>query len=117
MAVKNKLFREFALSFPNTIEKPHFKLASFRVGNKIFATLDEPTGIGCVKLSPIDQNVFSSFEKEIVYPVSNKWGQQGWTYINLNIASKKLINDIIKTAYRHAATKKYSKRIKSNKNN
>lgn len=104
--VKNKLFREIALSFPDTIEKPHFEIASYHVGKKIFATLDESACIGCVKLSPIDQNVFSSFNKEIVYPVPNKWGQQGWTYINLNLVSKNLITDILKTAHTKIASRK-----------
>jgi predicted DNA-binding protein (MmcQ/YjbR family) len=114
--VKNKLFRELALSFPNTIEKPHFKLASFRVGKKIFATLDESTGIGCVKLSLIDQNVFSSFDKDNIYAVPNNWGREGWTYINLKFAHKNLLKDFIKTAYYHTAPKKLSRQIKSNKN-
>ena len=115
--IKNKLFKEIALSFPDTLEKPHFKLASFRVGNKIFATLDESTGIGCVKLSLIDQNVFSSFDKENIYAVPNKWGRAGWTYINLKFAHKNLLNDVIKTAYNHTASRKLSQQIRSNKNN
>jgi predicted DNA-binding protein (MmcQ/YjbR family) len=33
-----KYFRALALSFPDTEEKPHFHLASFRHKGKIFAT-------------------------------------------------------------------------------
>lgn len=31
--------RDYALSLPEAAEKPHFKLSSFRVHNKIFATV------------------------------------------------------------------------------
>jgi hypothetical protein len=31
--------RQFALSLPEVTEKPHFDMASFRVGGKIFATV------------------------------------------------------------------------------
>jgi hypothetical protein len=33
-------FRQLARSFPETSEQPHFEKPSFRVGKKIFATLD-----------------------------------------------------------------------------
>jgi hypothetical protein len=69
-------FRKMALSFPETTEQPHFEKPSFRVGKKIFATLDIRDKLACIKLSAIDQDVFSSFGKTIIYPVPDKWGKQ-----------------------------------------
>jgi hypothetical protein len=53
-----------ALSFPNTIELPHFKKASFRVNKKIFATLDVKKSLACLLLSQIDQSVFLRIQQK-----------------------------------------------------
>lgn len=79
--VDTNTFRRIALSFPDTNEQPHFEKTSFRVGKKIFATLDSKMDQACIILSEIDQHVFST--PDIILPVPNKWGKQGWTIINL----------------------------------
>ena len=56
--VDEKIFREMALSFPEVTEQKHFEKTSFRVNKKIFATLDVPNKLECVKFSEIDQDVF-----------------------------------------------------------
>jgi hypothetical protein len=52
----------------------HLGKTSFRVKKKIFATYDELNRRACIKLSEIDQDVFSSADKKIIFPVDNKWG-------------------------------------------
>jgi predicted DNA-binding protein (MmcQ/YjbR family) len=99
-------FRKIALSFPETTEQPHFEKPSFRVAKKIFATLDIKNKIACIKLSSVDQDVFSAFDKKIIYPVPNKWGQQGWTFINLPNVRKDMFTDALTTAYLQVAPKK-----------
>lgn len=77
-------FRELALSFPETVENPHFDRAAFKIINRrIFATLHEKTRTANLKLSEIDQGVFCSFENNVIYPVPNKFGLQGWTTFDL----------------------------------
>ncbi len=61
--------------------------------------------IACIKLSAIDQDVFSSYNKEIIYPVPNKWGKQGWTFIDPKKIQKKMFIDALKTGYIEASTK------------
>ena len=65
-------FRSIALSFPETVETPHFEKTAFKVKKKIFATYDDDKKLACVKLSDIDQNVFSSVDKTIIFPVDCK---------------------------------------------
>jgi predicted DNA-binding protein (MmcQ/YjbR family) len=103
--VNIKTFRTLALSFPETSEQPHFKKTSFRVGKKIFASYDDKNNRACIKLSEIDQHVFSLYNKEIIYPVPNKWGKQGWTFIELKTIQKAMFIDAIKTAYDEVAPK------------
>ncbi len=92
-------FRQLALSFPNTVELPHFEKASFRVNKKIFATLDIKNSRACVILTEIDQSVFSTFDKAVIYPVPNKWGKRGATYVELKTVRKDMLKDALTQAY------------------
>ncbi len=106
--------RKLALSFPEVTEEPHFEKTSFRIKKKIFVTYDEPNHRACVKLSEIDQDVFSTADKSIIYPVDNKWGKQGWTFIEMDKVHKDLFTDAITTAYCEVAPKKLAALIRPN---
>lgn len=109
-------FRKLALSFPETTEEPHFEKTSFRVEKKIFATYDEVKKRACIKLAEIDQDVFSSTDKTIIFPVNNKWGKQGWTLIEMSKVSKELFIDALTTAYCHVAPQRLADQIRQNEN-
>ncbi len=102
-------FRKLAISFPESVESPHFENASFCVAKKIFATLNERTKQATVKLSEIDQSVFSSVDRTIIYPVPNKWGKQGWTKVELTKIRKDMLKDVLTTAYCNVAPKRLVK--------
>ncbi len=106
--------REIALSFPEAMEEPHFEKTSFRVRKKIFATLDEKRGLACLKLSEIDQDVFSLADKAAVYPVPNKWGKQGWTFVHPDKLNLDFLTDILTTAYCEVAPAKLAAIIRPN---
>ena len=57
--------RLMVLSFPEVTEQPHFHLTSFRIKNKIFATLWEAEKKMMVKLSLVDQSVYCSIDKNV----------------------------------------------------
>ncbi|MEO8416618.1 MAG: MmcQ/YjbR family DNA-binding protein [Ginsengibacter sp.] len=58
-------FKALALSFPGTIEKPHFDRTAFKVINKrIFATLHEESKSANIVLPLKDQDVFCAINKE-----------------------------------------------------
>lgn len=99
-------FRELALSMPGSYEAPHFEKTSFRTKKRIFATLDLASGIACLKLLPVDQNVFTSVNKPAITPVPNKWGLQGWTLFDLKKVRKHTIVDAVTTAYFSSISKK-----------
>jgi predicted DNA-binding protein (MmcQ/YjbR family) len=110
-------FRKLALSFPEATEEPHFEKTSFRVKKKIFATYDKIKKIACIKLSEIDQNVFSAADKTIIFPVDNKWGKQGWTLIEMSKVHKVLFIDAVTSAYCEVAPKRLSDQIRPNADN
>lgn len=109
-------FRELALSFPEATEEAHFEKTSFRVKKKIFATYDDKTKRACVKLSEINQDVFSSADKTVIYPIDNKWGKQGWTLIEMKKVRKDLLIDALTTAYCEVAPKKLADLVRPNDN-
>lgn len=100
--------RKLALSLPETSEEPHFEKTSFRVAKRIFASYDDAKKRACLKLSEIDQNVFSAVDKTIIFPVDNKWGKQGWTFIEMKKIKKDLFSEILNAAYCEVAPKKLS---------
>ncbi|MEP7259495.1 MAG: MmcQ/YjbR family DNA-binding protein [Flavitalea sp.] len=95
-----------ALSFPETEELPHFEKTSYRIRNKIFATISKEDRKACLKFSVIDQSAFCAFDKTVIYPVPNKWGNQGWTFIELNKIEKEMLLDALTTAFCSVAPKK-----------
>ena len=94
-------FRKLALSFPEATEESHFENIKKRA---------------CIILSEIDQDVFSSADKTIIFPVDNKWGKQGWTLIEMSKVRKELFIDALTTAYCEVAPKKLSDQIRQNDN-
>jgi hypothetical protein len=110
--VKINTVRKLALSFPEVIEMPHFEKTSFRVKAKIFATYDQKNERLCIKLSEINQHVFSSADKTIIYPLSNKWGKQGWTLVEMKKVKKDLFADALTTAYCEVAPKKLAELVR-----
>ena len=108
------IFRSLALSFPETVELPHFDLASFRVKKKIFATLSEEKQRAMLKLSLVDQSVFCSFDQTIIYPVPGGWGKTGATYFELRKIKKEMVKDALAQAYCNVAPKVLAEKINPN---
>lgn len=106
------VLRRMALSFPEATEEPHFEKTSFRIKKKIFASFDEKHNRACIKLSEVDQNVFSSFDRTIIYPVPNKFGTQGWTFIEMDRVNEEMFEDALTTAYCEVAPRSLSRQVR-----
>lgn len=98
--------RQIALALPGTTEHPHFDKQAFKANKRIFATLWEKERLVMVKLSLIDQSVFSAFDPTIIYPVPNKWGLQGCTFIELDKVPLEMLKDALHTAWQTIMLKK-----------
>lgn len=98
--VSIETFKQLALSFNGTEANPHFDRTAFKVtGKRIFATLHAASETANIILSKEDQQVFCSFDNNIVYPVPNKFGLQGWTTFELKKVPVELISEALFTAY------------------
>lgn len=69
----------------------------------MFATYDSKTNLASIKLSEYEQDLFSTFDRSIVWPVPNKWGKQGWTLLDLAKIPAELFSDALTAAYRTVA--------------
>lgn len=63
-------FRRLALGLPNVVEQEHMGHPDFRVGGRIFATLDHPqAGWAVLALTPYDQDVLVRRHPKAFVPV------------------------------------------------
>ena len=92
--------KAMALSFEGSDEKPHFERTAFTVNKKIFATISLKDKTLNLRFTPQAQFIFCPPQSDVIFPIPNAWGKQGWTTINLNKAGKKLVKSALEEAYR-----------------
>lgn len=102
-----KEFMEMALSFAGTEQKPHFERTGFKViGKRMFATYLEKNNTANIFLTPSEQTVFCEMDPANIFPVPNKWGEQGATTFNLNTVSKEIVMEALISAYNEVLKKR-----------
>ena len=105
-------FRRIALSLPESTESSHMGHPDFRVGGKIFATLDAPSkGWGMVKLWPDQQAGFIKSYPKVFKPAQGAWGQRGATYVKLSAANKSTVRRALTAAWRNTAPARIAEKL------
>lgn len=87
--------KEMMKQMEDVQESPHFDKLSFRVNKKIALTLNEKEQRCTVKFTEVQQSVYSTINIDMIYPVANKWGKQGWTNVDLTLIDAELLQEII----------------------
>ncbi|NJN44536.1 MAG: MmcQ/YjbR family DNA-binding protein [Anaerolineae bacterium] len=95
--------RKFALVLPQAEEKAHFERTSFRVRNKIFATLSEDETEAVLKLTVEEQTALIAAEPDTFFLVG--WNQQGWTGVKLASVDAEEMRQLLIAAWRNVASK------------
>jgi hypothetical protein len=98
-------FRKLALGLAGAVEAPHFELASFRAGGRIFATLSEKDMRAMVKLTPEQQEIVTGAEPKIFQRIPNAWGDKGATWMHLREADRNAALSALTTAHANVAAK------------
>jgi hypothetical protein len=106
--------RQFALSLPEAEEKIHFERASFRVRNKIFATLSEDETEAVLKLSVEEQTALVAVDPETFFLVG--WNSQGWIGVRLGQVDAEEMWQLLVSAWRNVAPKRVVKAFDENRN-
>lgn len=91
-------FNKLVLGFEGVTASPHFNRTAFKT-KKTFVTLNEKDESVNVILTPIQQSVYVTINKEMIFAVPNKWGFQGWTTIQLSLVDSALLKEILDLAY------------------
>lgn len=104
-------FRELALSLPEASEAAHMGHPDFRVGGKIFATLNANETKGMAKLTPEQQVLFVRTEPNVYQPVNGAWGRRGCTYIHLEAATEPSVRQALIAAWRNTAPKRLAQQF------
>jgi hypothetical protein len=103
-------FRRLALSLPQAVESSHLNHPDFRVGGKVFATLDYPeAGWAMVKLTPEQQARFVKAGPTVFSPVKGGWGRRGSTSVRLRFATRANLWAALEMAWSNAVTARRSK--------
>ncbi|MES2807990.1 MAG: MmcQ/YjbR family DNA-binding protein [Bacteroidota bacterium] len=102
--------QQLALALPDTQVYNHFGKPAFRANGRTFATLWEAEQRMMIKLSLVDQSVFSAFDSSTIYPVPNKWGLQGCTFFELKDIRQDMLTDALNTAWQAVMDKKPAKK-------
>ena len=107
-----KTVRQLALALSEAEEKDHFGMPSFRVKNKIFATLWIKDNRAMLKLPLNEQSVFCSYGKNVFFPVPGGWGKKGATFVELKAVRKDMFKDALTVAYCNVAPKRLAEKYK-----
>jgi hypothetical protein len=95
--------RAAALALPEAWEAPHFHMASFRVGKKIFCTIHTDQPRIMLKFTPEDQANLA--EPGVIEPVPGTWGRQGSTFVWYEKLEPGRLGGLMHTAWATVAPK------------
>jgi hypothetical protein len=98
-------FRKLALGFPESYESSHIGHPDFRVGKKVFATLEYPdVTFGMVKLTPEQQAAVVRAHPDVFTPVNGRWGLRGATNVKLRKANAAVLRSALEAAWRNVVS-------------
>ena len=99
--------RAFALSFPEAVEIETWGHPTFRVREKIFATLGD-SGMSGVKTSKLEQIALVSSQPD-VFSVPAYVGRYGWVSVRLDRVDADHLKELVEDAWRQTAPKRLVK--------
>lgn len=72
----------------------------------MFATYLADDNTANIFLTPPEQAVFCKMDRENIYPVPNKWGENGATTFALNKVDKQVLQEALLSAYKEVIASK-----------
>ena len=93
-------FRRLALGLEGVVEAQHMNHPDFRVGGKIFATLQPGLKKGMVSLAPEEQARFMAEAPNVFEPAAGAWGRGGSTLVDLAAADEDTVGEALTIAWK-----------------
>lgn len=100
--------RSLALSLPETVEIETWGHPTFRVREKIFATLSEDESLASVKTTKLEQVALVSSDPE-TFRVPDYVGRYGWVSVRLDRADDDHMRELVIDAWCQTAPKRLVK--------
>ena len=98
-----------ALSMPNAEEHQHFQKIGFRLKartagkpGKIFMTIAVEEKMAVLLLTVEQQTELHAHHPTVFFPVPNKWGEKGATFVQLDNVTAELFKPAVEIAWRNA---------------
>lgn len=99
--------RRLALSLPQTVEQDHWGRPSFRVRDRIFATMPDFEHLN-VMIDPLDVEAATNAEPDACAQLL--WGTKvRGVQVNLRVAEPSMVFDLLTAAWRRKAPKSLSR--------
>ena len=92
-------FRALALDLEGVVEGAHMGHPDFRLGGRIFASLQADERTGMVKVSPEEQEQLLEVAPDAFTPASGAWGRQGCTMVALADADIRTVRGAMTLAW------------------
>ncbi len=96
--------RDLVLNLPGATEHDHFGKGAYRVPgpkgkpSKIFMTLWVEEQRAVFMLTPEQQTELNAHHPAVYFPVPNKWGVKGATFVELKQASERVFKEGLRLA-------------------
>jgi len=88
----------------DAVEGSHMAHPDFRVGGRIFATLQPDGQRGMVKLTPDQQHEVIASSPSTFEPASGAWGRQGCTMVRLDAIDESTLGEAMTLAWQNAVS-------------
>lgn len=106
-------FRRLALAIPGAAESAHMNHPDFRLGGRVFASLDSPDVGWCMmKLTPPQQAAAIARAPAVFRPANGAWGMQGCTIAFLADAKPADVAASLKLAAENLSAAKSARKAK-----
>jgi hypothetical protein len=92
-------FRRIALAMEGALESAHMGHPDFRVGNRIFPTLQPDRAFGGLMLTTEQQAEFLRQHPTAFAPASGAWGRAGATIVRLAAIEQETLGEAITLAW------------------
>jgi hypothetical protein len=110
MTVSGDEFRRWALALPEAVEKETWGHPTFRVRDKMFATMAEDGSTASVKATLVEQAELIATDPA-TYAKAHYTGRYGWVTVQLAGADREDLHPLVVDAWRSTAPKRLAAQL------
>jgi hypothetical protein len=110
MTITGEEFRSWALGLPEAVEKETWGHPTFRVRDKIFASMAEDGSVAGLRTNLAEQAELIGMDPD-TYSVAHYTGRYGWVTLVLGSADPEDVRPLVTEAWRRTAPKRLGAQV------